>query len=174
MADNAESKCPVEGGVFATDWSIYGEGCNSCPLAEKCQREHDIEVQRRKKEVTRYPYYLVVPLGLFTDQSLSDSERMIIALIYFRTRRFDHSYDKNKDIAVLLGKSTGYVSKMVSRLVADEYLAIQTTKLRRTEKTAERYRTSRRLTLGIKAVRLINLFEEEKSKLAGVMQESFL
>lgn len=155
-----DERCPVPGGEFGADYGAYGLRCNACPLAEACAKEHDRQRAHWQERRNRaHPLFVTIPAGLYDDPDLKRIEREIIALVAFRVRGRDgHAYDKNTTMAQLFGVSKGHVSKTVDSLCDRDYLRAthQTLKKRGRNLRDAPYRTSRKLGLGIRAVRLLN------------------
>ena len=161
-------KCP-EGGIMGKDYHAYSD-CGSCSVENECRAAHDKTARSRRKNLP-LPYSYTLPVGLFVDKSLNHHQRIIISLVWFRSNVFGHSYDKNKTIANLLGVTEQYISRLISELVNKNYLIEECQRLKRKRRDAgPAYRTSRKLGLGIEAVRLINLYRLDKDKLAEVMK----
>ncbi|WP_319477375.1 hypothetical protein [Marispirochaeta aestuarii] len=161
-------RCP-EGGIIGEDWKAYTTTCLNCPLRNECQKKHE-EKSFHRRELLKMPYLFLLPYGLFEDKNINNQQRIIIALVYFRSKRFGHSYDKNKSIAELLDISECYVSKLIHQLVRSGYLVEEIQRLKRKRRDAgPAYRTSRKLGLGIKAVRLLNRWETDEKRFATVM-----
>jgi hypothetical protein len=158
-----ETKCPVLDGVLGTDYGMY-LNCSTCKSMEECKKQHNENAKRYREEI---PFkYIKIPVGVLTHEELKPAEALLLSIIIYRCQgasTHSWSYDKNRTFASLLKCSERWAGKMIGALEDKGFIWTQYQKLRRRQPDKDKsYRTSRKIHLTKKTVRLLNMTKLSK------------